>query len=85
MKLRFWFCLQRRYTVDDLFSACWRFLSPGVDREVIVVEDARPTNTRKRLQEFVADSRLSSWSCTKEPGKGAAIRSAVQHATGTSW
>jgi len=72
------------YTVDDLLQRVLAVSLPaGVDREVIVVEDCSTDNTRKRLQEFVADKPLIKLVLhEKNQGKGAAIRSAVQHATG---
>ena len=58
-------------------------LPAGMAREVIVVDDASTDGTREQLRKFAADHpHVRVFSHTTNQGKGAAIRTAVNNATG---
>jgi glycosyltransferase involved in cell wall biosynthesis len=58
-------------------------LPEQMDREVIIVDDCSTDGTAAILQRLAAqDSRIRLFSHPVNKGKGAAVRSAIQHATG---
>ncbi len=61
-----------------------RVLSVPIDKEILVVDDASDTETVRQLQEAVETNGSSVRLFTHEEnrGKGAAIRTALEHATG---
>jgi glycosyltransferase involved in cell wall biosynthesis len=54
----------------------------GLDREIILVDDASTDGTAQLMKELASDASLKTLAHPVNRGKGAAIRTALEHATG---
>lgn len=73
-----------QYTIEEVVERVFSApLPPGVEREVVVVDDCSTDETPRRLAELAARYRgLRVVRHEKNRGKGASIRTAVRHTTG---
>ena len=74
-----------RYTISHVITAALTAPLPqGLSRELIVVDDCSTDGTGQILQRLAREhgDNVHVYSHAKNMGKGAAIRTAVQHATG---
>jgi glycosyltransferase involved in cell wall biosynthesis len=73
-----------RYTIDEVVHEVLAVVLPdGVDREVVVVDDASTDGTSEELQRIkTAHPEIVVWTQPRNCGKGAAVRQGIALATG---
>lgn len=73
-------CYNEVATIVDILAAVRE--APSIDKEIIVVDDFSTDGTRKILQEDLADQYDVLILHERNQGKGAALRSGIEKATG---
>ena len=73
-------CYNEAATIVDILAAVRE--APSIDKEIIVVDDFSTDGTRKILQEDLADQYDVLILHERNQGKGAALRSGIEKATG---
>src|ERR1039457_7088690 len=69
-------------TVEEIVSRVRASDSCGLEKEIVVVDDASTDGTGDLLKKIQRDSGVSVFSHPYNRGKGAALRTALEHATG---
>lgn len=68
-------------TVLEILDRVKKEEIPGVEKEIIVVDDGSTDGTKQKLQS-IKDSNFKIFFHKKNAGKGAAVRTGIEHATG---
>ena len=67
---------------DSIFELLSAVFAVDVRKQVIVVDDGSSDGTQEVVKEFAADHDLIFVQHPENRGKGAAVRTAIEHATG---
>jgi glycosyltransferase involved in cell wall biosynthesis len=71
-----------RGTVEELVRRVRAANTLGLEKEIIIVDDASTDGTGEILKTIAQDSAVKVVAHSQNRGKGAAIRTAIEHATG---
>ena len=69
-------------TIDEIIRRVRAADSGGLAKELVLVDDASTDGTGAILKKFAADHDLKVYTHPQNRGKGAAVRTAIEHATG---
>lgn len=69
-------------SIQRLISTLTSLKTPGVKKEIIVIDDHSTDRTSVKLQKFLHDSKIKVLTHEENQGKGAAIKTGMQFATG---
>ena len=71
-----------RGTIEELVRRVRAANTSGLEKEIIVVDDASTDGTSEILKKIAQDSAVKVVAHSQNRGKGAALRKALEHATG---
>jgi glycosyltransferase involved in cell wall biosynthesis len=69
-------------TIDEVIAQVRAVDLPGIERELVVVDDASTDSTAERLAAFEGDPDIRVFGHPVNRGKGAALRTGLDHVTG---